>query len=136
MLVIQARVGLSSIQGLGLMAQQFIPKGAVIWRYAPGFDIEISESDLSSLSPAARAQVTHYAEYFPDQRMFVLSGDDDRFTNHSDIPNTRQRGEIGQPYQIVYAAKDIAIGEEITCDYREIKMFAHLSEQMFGEVAA
>jgi hypothetical protein len=29
-----------------------------------------------------------YSEYFPELGVLVLSGDNDRFTNHSDDPNT------------------------------------------------
>jgi hypothetical protein len=116
MLCVHARVGPSTIHGLGLFAAQFIPEGTVIWAFASGFDVEIAESSVDSLSPAAREQLLHYAEYYPTEKKFVLSSDDDRFTNHSDTPNTAPQGEM------VVAARDIHDGEEITCDYRRIVM--------------
>jgi uncharacterized protein len=116
MLLIKARVRPSSIQGLGLFAEQFIPAGTIIWRFQPGFDVAIAEEEIDQLSPAAREQVIHYACYEPHNRRFVLSSDDDRFSNHSDDPNTLQDGDT------MYACRDIACGEEITCNYREVIM--------------
>lgn len=119
MLLVNARVGESAIHGLGLIARQFIPAGTIVWKFIAGFDIEIQESSLESLSPAAREQVIHYAEYHAASRKFVLSSDDDRFTNHSEDPNTRSRDCI------MYALRDIHEGEEITCDYREREVEVH-----------
>ena len=41
----------------------------------------------------------------------MLNGDDARFLNHDDEPNTDNSGPV------TLAARDIAAGEEITCDY-------------------
>ena len=46
----------------------------------------------------------------------MLSSDDDRFTNHSDDPNTKCQG------QSTFAVRDIQEGEEITNNYRELVM--------------
>lgn len=127
MLRVHARVGVSTIHGLGLFAKEFIPSGTIIWEFGPGFDLEIPDSAVELLSPPAQQQLRHYAEYFAEQRLFVLSGDDDRFTNHSDTPNTRQEN-TGTTYPIVFAARDISAGEEITCDYREVVAFGFRPE--------
>ena len=116
MLLVRGRVRSSSIHGLGLFADQFIAKGTIIWKFQPGFDVEIPEDCLPSLSPAAQEQVLHYACYEKDKRRFILSSDDDRFSNHDDNPNTIQNGDT------MYACRDIAFGEEITCSYHEVVM--------------
>jgi len=116
MLLIKARVRKSSIHGLGLFANQHIPQGTVIWKFQPGFDVEIPEDCLPSLSPAAQEQVLHYACYEAHKRRFILSSDDDRFSNHSDDPNTIQDGDV------MHACRDIFLDEEITCNYREVVM--------------
>lgn len=118
MLLVNARVGASAIHGLGLIAQEFVPAGTVIWRFMPGFDVEIPEAALPSLSPAAAEQVLHYAEYFAEEAKFVLSSDDDRFTNHSDDPNTMSDKDT----MVAVAIRDVGVGEEITCDYRQVVM--------------
>ncbi len=128
MLRVNARAGVSTIHGLGLFAKEFIPSGTTIWEFMSGFDIEIPESSVETLSPPAQQQLRHYAEYVAEQRLFVLSGDDDRFTNHSDTPNTRRRDVDGR--QVVYAACDILAGEEITCDYREVVMLGFQPESV------
>lgn len=52
-----------------------------------------------------------YAYFDHVRNAFILSGDDDRFTNHSDDPNTSHHDNEG------YAVRDINAGEEITGDY-------------------
>jgi hypothetical protein len=116
MLLVKARVAVSTIHGLGLFAQEFIAKGTVIWRFVPNFDVEIPESALESLSTAAKEQVLHYACYEEHKKRFVLSSDDDRFSNHSDNPNTVPDQDT------MVAIKDIRPGDEITCDYRQVIM--------------
>lgn len=112
MLLVNAKVGTSKIHGFGLIAQEFIPKGTCIWRFQPGFDLMIDETELATLSATAQRQVRHYAFYDPTRRAYVLSGDDDRFTNHCDDPNTLEEGGYDS-----YALHDIQAGEEITWNY-------------------
>jgi hypothetical protein len=83
-----------------------------VWEPRRGFDLFLSEEEFSALSEPARRQVGWYAYWDPGRRMYVLSADDDRFTNHSDDPNTENVGEA------TYAVRDIYPGEEITWDYR------------------
>lgn len=115
MLKVDARVGVSRIHGLGLIAHQRIPVGTVVWEFQPGFDLEFTEDDLNQLSEAARRQVLHYCtgDFCPTRRVWTLSGDDARFTNHSDDPNT-QNSDGGQ---CTVAVREIRVGEEITWNY-------------------
>ncbi|MCB1496704.1 MAG: SET domain-containing protein, partial [Bauldia sp.] len=46
-----------------------------------------------------------------DAPVFVLCGDNARFMNHSSKPNADDIGDL------TIACRDIAKGEEITCDY-------------------
>ena len=48
-LLVDARVGPSSIHGCGLIARQFISAGTLVWRFVPGFDVVLTESQLSAL---------------------------------------------------------------------------------------
>jgi hypothetical protein len=52
-LLINAKAGPSLVHGIGLIAQEFIPKGAKVWQFMPEFDLLISEDSLDRLSPAA-----------------------------------------------------------------------------------
>ena len=111
MLLVNARAGLSEIHGIGLIAKEFIHKGTLIWRFQEGFDLVISEEEMSKLSGPARDQVIWYAYYDKVDKEYILSSDDDRFTNHSDTPNSVNDGE--ETRVIV----DIHPGMEITWDY-------------------
>jgi SET domain-containing protein len=114
MLLVNARRGPSLIQGTGLIAREFIPKGTQIWRFMPGFDVAIPEAELARLPPASRQQAIDWSYFDLRTRTFVMSSDDDRFTNHSDSPNTAATldGSI--------AIHDIHAGDEITIDYKEL----------------
>ena len=112
--MVEARCGRSTIHGLGLIAQEFIPKGAVVWRYHAGFDVLVPEDEFETLSPTAQKQLLNYAVFDVVDREFVLGSDDDRFTNHSDDPTLRWGGDD------LVAVRDIHPGEEITCDYRDM----------------
>lgn len=112
MLLVRARAGVSAIHGIGLIAQEFIARGSRVWELRPGFDLVLSGMQVRELSAAAREQVFWYAYYDPARHVYVLSADDDRFTNHADDPNTANNGEV------TFATRDIQPGEEITWDYR------------------
>ena len=114
MLLVRARAGVSRIHGIGLIAQEFIPSGARVWELRPEFDVMLTVKQVLALSPHARDQVLWYAFWDPFQRVFVLSSDDDRFTNHSDSPNIAEKNERYP----AYAIRDIHPGDEITWDYR------------------
>jgi SET domain-containing protein len=126
MLRVNARKGPSRIHGFGLIAQEFIPAGSVIWEFVDGFDLRISPGQLASFSAATRLQVLQYAYLDPESRCYFLSSDDDRFTNHSTSPNT-----VTRDHRTV-AACDIFAGEEITADYAEL----HFDEDEPALIAA
>jgi uncharacterized protein len=110
---VHARVGVSKIHGLGIIAREFIPKGTVTWKLIPGFDVILSEEEVQNLSPSVQEQVRHYAFFHPQLKMHVLCSDDARFTNHSDEANENFCGD----YSV--AVRDIPMGEELTENYKE-----------------
>lgn len=114
MLMVYARAGESSIHRLGLIAKQFISVGTVIWEFTPGFDLEIPEGKLDLLSAPAREQVVYYSYFKRTSKSYLLSSDDDRFTNHSNQPNAKFIEDC------TIALRDIAADEEITIDYCEL----------------
>jgi len=113
MLLINAWVGPSEIHGFGLIAHQFIPKGTVVWKLEPGFDLVISEDEFKKLPLTGQKIVNHYGFFHPILERHVLCSDDDRFTNHSDTANVKFHGDHA------IAIRDIHEGEEITDNYTE-----------------
>src|SRR5262245_46463286 len=126
MLLVNAKAGPSRIHGNGLIAQQFIAKSTRVPEVMPGFDVLIPAADLEHLSPAAREQAIYWSYFHVASRKFVMSSDDDRFTNHSDDPNTRVVGDC------TVAVRDIEPGEEITNDYSELVMLNYPESNHYG----
>jgi len=122
MLLVNTYVDESEIEGIGLFAAQDIPKGTVIWRLVPGFDHIVEESVLRSWPQTAQDYYEKYASLSVRINKYVLSGDNDRFTNHSDNPNRACITEMGSDEVVEVAARDIARGEELTEDYRLIDL--------------
>lgn len=114
MLLVRTYVAPSPIHGLGVFAGEPIPRGTPMWRFEPSIDRVIPFERAERLPPAARdflMTYTYLSPLFPGG--YVLNGDHARFLNHSDTPNTDNSGEI------TLALRDIAEGEEITCNYGE-----------------
>ncbi|MBY0112941.1 MAG: SET domain-containing protein [Phycisphaerales bacterium] len=120
MLIVCARAGISANRGIGLIAVGPIDKGTKVWEFVPGFDRVLTEDDVLALSDAARDQVRWYAYHYDGEdgrRVWVLSGDDDRFTNHSNDPNTMTMHDPASgPLHLApsFATRNIQPGEEIT----------------------
>lgn len=120
MLLVPTAIRPSPIHGLGLFAEAPIAKGTPVWAFEPRLDRIIAEAELCSYPRHVADDLETYCEYFPELGVLVLSGDNDRFTNHADAPNTEVVLPNG-PEARVIAARDIAAGEEITCDYAVIR---------------
>jgi SET domain-containing protein len=111
MLKVKTKVDKSQIHVLGLFAEDFIPKGSLIFE-EDIFTLKIDWFTFEYMSEIERDFIDHYC-YCRDN-IWRCSVDNDRFMNHSDSPNTYEDG----PY--TYASKDINPGEEITCNYHSL----------------
>ena len=100
--------------GSGIFAAECIAKGTLIWRFQPGFDLKLSPEALRRLSPAALEQALNYS--YVEDGAYILCADDARFFNASRTPNCT----TGALNSSTIAARDIAAGEELTEDYRDV----------------
>ncbi|MBN2080179.1 MAG: SET domain-containing protein [Spirochaetes bacterium] len=101
--------------GLGLFADQFIPKGTVIWRFNPVIDKVIPIGELEGLTEIERRFIDTYT--YREGDTLVLCSDDAKYVNHSRTPNTdNYENEEGS---VTVARIDINAGEEITSDYSD-----------------
>ena len=111
-------VGPSAIAGAGLFAGADVAAGATIYRYDPRLVLQLAEAELDAMPPAVRAEFIKYCYRGRGAHRLVgawyYCADDARFFNHADAPNAVW-DEAADAY---LAARDIAQGEEITCDYR------------------
>lgn len=112
MLRVKTKIGQSKLHGIGLFADEFIPKGTVTWQYDPEFDTAFTKEQVERMPKPAQALFWHYAYNDKVQNKFVLCADDQRFINHAQS----DQNITSTPDQDV-AARDINPGEEFLCDY-------------------
>ncbi len=98
----------SSIHGLWVFANEFVATGDIIWRFSKEIDKIFSKEEFDKLSANERS----YIYYNELEWWYVLCGDDAKYTNHSDDPNTKMLNPIE-----TIAIKDIHIWDEITENY-------------------
>ena len=116
MLRVKTKLGGSTIEGIGLFANQFIPKDTVVWEYNPIIDLKLRKDEIESLAEGARQQVQKYSYREEMSGLYIFCGDDARFFNHSEHPNfvSINWGPFGGR---MIAERDINKGEELTCNY-------------------
>jgi SET domain-containing protein len=113
MLLINNYVGKSEIEGVGVFAAEPIAQGTVIWRFDDEFDRLIPVEKYQSAAPLVKQLLDRYAYPSPDRPGFIVyETDNGRFMNHADDPNSDFSDTGG-----ARATRDIAAGEEITCNY-------------------
>jgi SET domain-containing protein len=113
MLLVDVYLDKSPIQGIGVFAKNHIPRGTLIWKLDPRFDRVIEVDTYESETGPVKSYLDRYS--YPDRRdpaYIVFEADDARFMNHDDDPNC----DVSSPEE-TYALRDIAPGEEMTCNY-------------------
>lgn len=122
MLIVKTKIGPSKIEGIGLFADEFIPKGTVIWKFDPRFDIYFDKEVVAKMSQLQKDLIVRFAYLSKKSGKYVYSIDNTRFTNHSSDPNVVESEEkSGDDAELcTIAIRDIQIGDEITMDYRAI----------------
>lgn len=117
MLLVKTRLGLSKISGIGLYADNFIPKGTVIWRFTPYLDLKFNEEEYQLFKLNYNCErIDNYVYKSKISGCYILCSDDARFINHSSQPNTIDTQDEVEGLTI--ACRDIYPGEEITSDYQ------------------
>jgi SET domain-containing protein len=116
MLLVPTRLAQSPLHGFGVFAVAPIPKGTLVWRFAPGLDMEFEADVVDTLPQHVRQFFAHYGYLDKNLKRVVLCFDDARFVNHSDTPNLLT-DYAQDPHGLDVALRDIAAGEELTMDY-------------------
>jgi SET domain-containing protein len=131
MLLVKTRVGPSAVHGLGLFADQFIPKGTRMWEFDASVDRRFDETQLAGLTEAERDALLMHCYVNPRSGLYVYCGDSARYLNHSDEPNCEDVGfdeGIVDGEGVTIAARDIQPGEEILSDYKAFDADARAGE--------
>jgi SET domain-containing protein len=109
-------VSRSSIHGFGVFAAARITRGTTIWEFDPAADWALTEAEMADFPPRLREQMGAWT-YLSEEGLYILCSDAAKFMNHSFQPNCDDRGP-----KYTVAARDIEVGEELTCDYRAFDM--------------
>ena len=113
MLLVDTYLDKSAIQGIGVFARNRIAKGTLVWKLDARFDRRIPVDTYESQSGSVKSYLDRYS--YPDRRdpgFIVFEADDARYMNHDEDPNC----DVSSPEE-TYALRDIAAGEELTCNY-------------------
>ena len=116
MVLVKVKMGTSNVHGIGIFADQFIPKGTITWQFTPWFDRAYSEEELNKMSETAREEVLWYAYFDKQSNKYHLCSDDYRFIYHS---SKKERINIASTPSKDTSLRDIQAGEELLCDYNK-----------------
>ena len=113
----------SPLEGFGIFAKVFIPKGTIWWRAAPNDILLIKreqfltfeDSKHSPLIESLRHCILLYSFYNKDYDALVFCLDNARYVNHSYTPNSEN--EPGENHFSSISLRDINPGEELLEDY-------------------
>lgn len=122
MLLVQTTLGLSPIEGMGVFAAEFIPKGKPTWRFMHGLDQILSMDLVMTMQEPIRSGLQRYSYLDRKTGLYIYCLDNARFVNHSDTPNTEGQYPTNDPFGQDVATRDIQIGEELTCNYRDFDL--------------
>lgn len=109
MLLISTYIMYSEVDGFGLFATNSIPKDTIMWKFNPLIDKVMTKGELETLPQHVQAYFAKYAAH-KDNKCYLWL-DNNRFTNHSDKPNTKHKDNK------LIAIRDIEADEEITQTY-------------------
>lgn len=119
MLKVKTRLKMSTIPdaGLGLFAEEFIPKGTLIWELDINIDRLISKIEFEKMDEVYKKFITTYGFTTEDYPFIILCADNARFVNHS-VPGNMIGGEKKfSSMEQSFAVRDIHPGEEILENY-------------------
>jgi len=117
MMMVGTQLKPSAIHGLGVFLLEPVRAGALIWRFDTRVDRIYTDDEINALPEHVQRYLRTYCTWHQGLGLYVLCGDNGRYFNHSDAPTTTSNAvSFGDDH----AARDLAIGEELTSDYRTI----------------
>lgn len=119
MLMVEASVRASDINGWGLFADKKIPKGTIVWSFDSDMDILFDPENIELMEKNKKEFIKKYAFLSSRLNKYVFSLDDSRYMNHSSTnPNIDSISIPESLENIGIAIKDIEVGEEILVNYK------------------
>lgn len=119
MLTVKTVLKPSEVGGLGIFADEKIPKGTVVWKFDARFDLFFEPSEVERMETLQKEFILKYAYLSSQSGKFVFCIDDARFMNHSATHSNLDTVFFeGEPESRDIASRDIAHGEELLINYR------------------
>ncbi len=113
MLVVRTYLDKSPIHGFGIFAREAIAKGEIVWQFHEKLDIKFSPEEFEAL-PASVKEEIEWHMYEPETGgPFYYEATMGKYMNHS-----REANVDFSEFGFGKSVRDIAPGEELTCDYR------------------
>lgn len=117
MMMVETELRSSPIHGVGVFLLAPVRRGQLIWRFDSRVDRVYTREEVESLPPHVVRYIETYSTWHEQTQLYVLCGDNGRYFNHSDRPNTVSDSiSFGEDR----AARDLSAGEELTSDYATI----------------
>jgi SET domain-containing protein len=116
--MIETEIHPSPIHGIGTFLKNAVKKGEVIWRFDSTFDHMFTQDEVDRMPLITQSYVYKYSVWHEARQVWIMDGDNGRYFNHSETPNTVLQGK--DTFSSIVAARDIEAGEELTSDYKEI----------------
>lgn len=120
-MLVKTQIKESNIHGLGLFADQFIPKGTEIWKFTPGFDLKFTREQILSFSETVQIYIYKHSWRSKKSKLYCFSSDDGKYFNHSENPNVLSEYRDNEEEVVTVSIKDIQAGEEILDDYNSFE---------------
>ena len=134
MLLVKTKVKESKIHGLGLFADQFIPKGTEIWRFTPTFDQKFTREQILAFPELLQIYMYKYGWRSKKSKLYIFSADDGKYFNHSDNPNCLSEYRDSEEEVVTIAIRDIQIEGEILDNYNSFE-FETSNGDVLDEIA-
>jgi uncharacterized protein len=112
---VKIKLSPSKIHGIGLFAEENIPKGKIVYSINKDLDLFLSNNEFQRLSEDEKRTIKHYGYFDKQLKKWHLCFDDIRFCNHD------ANGNIGLKNDKLVAKTSIKEGEELTQNYCEFE---------------
>ncbi|MGE5392658.1 MAG: SET domain-containing protein [Candidatus Saccharibacteria bacterium] len=127
MIHIKYKLDRSELHGIGLFADEPLPKGALIYTESPVLDVNITGKQFEALSDKEQREIRWWGFKVPGEDLWHVDFDVSRFINHSYAPTVTQDKDHKEAYLI--ATRDLEPGEELTQNYLEFESAEDLKQR-------
>ena len=116
MLKVKTYLDVSTVHGIGVFAEEDVPRGTVIWEFNPHVDLAYTPEEWSrlatSISEQSLAALRRYS--YKEKGKYFLCIDNAQFMNHC---TEKFNVENLQESNRMMAYCDISKGDELLCNY-------------------